>query len=128
VPSARSTGRGLEDRRVEEATEGVAEVRNRLVGKAGRAEEAEHPLHDAQRVGPGGRPSDREPAGDVVGQHHAVRLPGEVLELVLPPRRVGVGEFDLAHDPVVDELAELVLAGVFVVFGALAVTRFARRR
>jgi hypothetical protein len=45
-----------------------------------------------------------------VRQHRPIGLAGDVLELLLPAGRLGVGELDLAHDPVVDQFAELVLA------------------
>ena len=46
----------------------------------------------------------------VVVEHDPVGPPGEFLELVLPAGTVRIWEVDLAHDVVVDQLAELVLA------------------
>jgi hypothetical protein len=46
-----------------------------------------------------------------VREHSPARLAGEIREPVLPARRIGVGELDLAHDAVVHELTHFVLAG-----------------
>src|SRR5690606_7549927 len=50
------------------------------------------------------------PSDVAVPLQHPPTLQGPALELILPPCRIGLGELDLADDPIQDQVEQFVLA------------------
>ena len=79
-------------------------------GEAAGAQDGQDALGVAQGVGAHGDAADRDPDDPGVAQAGGALVAGDLLELLLPPRRVGVGDLALADDLVHDQVEEAVLA------------------